>query len=428
MGILLLLFQPKKSIGQSFIFPGIQPSTEAGLSQTNTRASSAILWNPANLIFTQTAEGKNQSSTSKDKSRVKKASKSRSLGIEGYGDFSLLSVSYTYKRSGFDPTTINVTAPPVSMGVAWRPQDKFALGIFFVPRPSSKGQEVSKLPYEQQGSEPTTVNAVQQSSSVITAVGFAFKPNKSFSLGLSIIETAEDGGFSAIPSDEDGGTPLIQMSSKGSFFQFLIGGRFAVNPLTTLGVSFKTSVVKNYTGEVSLAGGTPEPATKQGYAPSVFALGAERMMNFGQIFGEYRREGWGAGASVTKSGTPGGAESKAYKDTNIIILGGRYKFKNGNYASGSLGFYPSNVGFGSGIDASGNSNDGDLVSGVEFGDFDALDRRILAGSYRHRFSESYLVGGFNYQTGSRKVPSGYKGPGEYSMSIFTLAVGGGKSF
>ncbi len=405
--------------GQSFIFPGIQPSTESGLSQTNTRGPNAILWNPANLIFTQQPIDPQKVKNNKD---VKKT-----FGVEAYGDFSLLSLAYSYKRSGFDPTLINVTAPPVSLGVSIRPQTKFAFGLFFVPRPSSSGQQVKKLPYDQ-GSQTTTVNAEQKSSSVISGFGFSVKPNKSFSLGLSLVETAEDGGFSAIPDDEAGGTPLIQMSYKGSFFQFIVGGRFALNPATTIGASFKTSVVKKYSGEVSISGGTPEPASKQGYLPSVLSIGFERSMGIPQIFGEYRREGWAAGRSSVLAGTPGGAKEKDLKDVNILVIGGRYRLKGGHAASASFGLYPANVGFGSGIDENGNSINGDLVSGVEFGDFDALEKKIFSSSYRRRLTNGYLVGGFNYQSGSRSVPSGYKGQGAYQMSVVTLAIGGARDF
>ena len=415
--IIFLCLHSLQANGQSIVYPGIQTSTEAGLSQTNTIGTSSILWNPANLPLIPLAKRESQ----KKKRKVLR-------GVEVYSDFSLLNFEYSYSRSGYAPVRLAATAPPVTLGASWRPQTKFAFGAIFIPRPSSKPQTLKGVPL-QQGKEVIVVDADALSSSVISGFGLGVKPNDRFSLGLSLIETAENGSLSATPQDAKAGdVPLFQMSFSGSFIQFLAGTRIQMNDSTLMAASVKTSVVKNYTGDLSIAGGTPEPTSRQGYAPMEFALGIEKKLDAKVFFGEYRRLGWAAGSSNVKAGTPGGAMSKAYQDVNVFIFGGRYWFTDNNVGSASFGYYPANVGFGSSLNANGLSDDGDLVGGVDLGDMDSLTKQVIAGSFKMNLSDSYIQTGISIQNASRDVPTRYANEGSYRLSAYTLAFGGGKSF
>lgn len=410
--------QTAQAQSTSFVYPGIQTSSEAGLSQTNTVGTSSILWNPANIVLIPEARS--------EKSKKKRGSL---YGVEIYGDLSIISVDYSYTRSGYDPVRLSLTAPPVTLGASWRPQSKFAFGAVFVPRPSTKAQTLPNVPIAQ-GSEVILVNAEALGSSVISGFGLGIKPNSRLSLGLSVIETAEVGKLSAVPVDSgDGETPLFQSSYEGSFFQYIVGGRVKVNDATVVAGSLKTSVVKKYTGDLSIAGGTPEATTRQGYAPMEIAVGFERELTDATIVGEYRRHAWAAGKSSVRAGTPGGAEAKDLQDVNIFIFGGRYQFSPDHIGNVAFGYYPANTGFGSALNPeTGSAASGELVSGAEVADFDMLNRQVLAGGFKIHLKDSYAQAGFSIQNGSRQVPVGRPNEGAYSLSVYTIAIGGGKSF
>ncbi len=407
---------PSQAFSQPFIYPGIQTSIESGLSQTNTRGAAAALSNPANIVIMQG-------------SRSETKSKSSRAGVEVYGDFSLMNVDYIYERSGYDPVRVSLTATPISVGMAWRPSSKFAVGLLFVPRPASgEGNTIENVPI-QQGREIMLVNVSSTAGTAITAAGLSFKPSGNLTLGIGFIETAETNTTAAKPvEDAETDPPLLQMSFSGEFIQFIAGARGRLSPNTIFGGSFKSSVIKKYSGEMSLSGSNPVQTTKQDYIPSTFAIGLEQLMNTTVIFGEYRREGWASGGSQVRSGTLGSPNSKDLKDVNILIGGGRYQWGKGHAIGASVGRYPANVGFGSAVDADGQAISGEMKSGVELGDFYALDRTVFAFGYRANLTRGYFSGGVNMQNGSRSVPLGYLGSGKYALSVFTIALGGAYGF
>lgn len=401
---------------QAFLFPGVESSTEAGLSQTNTRGTTAVMTNPANIAELPLPRVKS----------LRKEKSSRTHGVEVYADVSLLSLNYSYARSGYETAVINTFVTPITFGASWRPIPAFALGLEIIPRPALSPQKVKNLTVEQAG-DISTVDATLKQGVILTALGAATKISKSVSLGVSVLETAEDNSLSAIEIDSVTDTPLVQMAYKGSFLQAILGARITPNPLGHIGVSYKTAVVKKYTGEVSLSGAPSDVSSKQGYLPAVFALGGEYHMGPRVLFGEIRHEFWSAGASSVRSGLPNAPTSTALQDTNILIVGGRYRWKGGDAVSLALGRYPTNVQFGSPLDGNGKP-EGDAVGGIEFGDFDALDRYVFAGGYKHVFRRGFVQGGANIQQGSRSVSSGYRNAGEYKLSVFTLIGGIGKDF
>ena len=221
------------AFGYSFIYPGIQPGTEAGLSQINTRGASSILWNPANLVVTPPAF----------KSRPDKKTKGR-RGVEVYGDVSIMSVNYSYTREGVPPLKVSRTAPPVNLGFSWRPQSRFSLGAFFIPRPSSKST-LTDYPFPEGGSVKPS-NVEQSSGSVVSGFGVGIKANPNLSLGLSLIETAETNTLAVYFQDSASDVPFVQLESSGSFIQFLFGVRAKVSSSVTIGASIKTPVTKKY--------------------------------------------------------------------------------------------------------------------------------------------------------------------------------------
>lgn len=416
-GVILIgvLLQGKSAFAQSYIFPGVQSATEAGLSQTNTRGATAVMTNPANIGVAPLP-------------RTKGDQKGKKLtnGVEAYGDISLLALTYSYTRPGYDPTSISVVAPPVTLGASWRPIPPFALGLEIIPRPALAQQVFTNLPLEQDG-DIVTVDGISKQGTFLTGVGASIKGSRFVSFGISVLETAENNEFSASDVASSNDVPLVQMNYKGTFIQEIIGARITPNKESLIGLSYKTAVIKKYTGSLSLAGAPSESTLKEGYLPSVIAVGGEYRLGAPLIFGEIRHESWSAGASNFKSGLPNAPESTALQNTNIFIVGGRYRWQGGHAASFAFGKYPPNVGYGSPLEANGKPPI-DAAGGVEFGDFDALDRMVVAGGYRYVLARGYLQGGLNMQQGSRTIPDGYRNAGTFKLSVFTFTFGAAGNF
>jgi hypothetical protein len=413
--------------GYSFLYTGIPTITEAGLSQTNSIGTNSILWNPANLTLIP-AGGKGPENQSKKKKHEKPLS-----GIELYGDISLLSLQYTYARSGYEPVRIAMTAPPVTFGASWRPQPKLAFGAIFQPVPPSKkkGLTVEKVPANISG-EVLIIDmyGLPGGGSVVSGFGIGINPNSRFSIGLSVIESAsttqtEVRIHGSNPSDP----PLQQTSSSTHSIQYLIGIRSQFDETTLLAASLKPSVVVQSPSLTSTLGSTAEAKTTASYLPMEFAIGVEKALGSQEFLGEYRRIGWAAGNSVVKTNLAGPIGSAGYQDVNVFIVGGRHKFSPTDTVSIALGIYPPNVGLGSQLNANGTPADGGpITGGVTIGGFDGLSRQVFAGGYKMQKRHSYIQAGANIQFASRDVPSGYSFEGSHKLSVYQFAVGGGRSF
>lgn len=394
-----LFSQSSMAAEMPFLFPGSSVTFESGLSQTNTRGPVAIPNNPANTVITK--------------------------GIELYGDVTILNVDYKYSREGYEPVGIKLTAPPVNFGVSFKPNPKFALGVFMTPRPSAKAQVIKDVPQDL-GGEIALVDVYASESSFITAFGLGVKVNNNTAIGLSAIETAEDSQVivrNAGTTDDK--NALLGARFVGSFFQLVAGFRHIPMQRLTVAGSYKTSVQKEYSGKLIVKGDEDDSVKRKGFAPAVLSLGAEYRLGVPTLFGEIRREFWSAGASSASSGLPGAPSKAAFNDTLILIGGGRFKIGNDQVASASMGYFPANVGDGTPTSKTANP---DAVGGVQFGDFAAITRTMFSASYRAAMKSLDITGGINLISGSRTVPENYPGAGRYDLTVFSLGAGVSKYF
>ena len=394
----LFLFAAPMAHAQSFIFPGASSTYESGLSQTNTHGAAAVANNPANTLLTKK--------------------------YEAYADMTILNVNYTYTRPDHAPAKIAITAPPVNFGFSLKPSSKFALGLFFTPRPGgSQAQKIQNVPVST-GADVLMLDLELRSTSFITAMGAGFKVNKSLALGLSVIETAEDTQVIARQSGttDDAGV-LAGMRYRGVFMQVLAGFRAAMNSATVVAGSYRTAVAKSYRGTEIVKGDQDNNISKKGYSPGILAIGGEHKLGAPVVFSEIQYVQWSGGKASNSSGLPGGVNFSALNDVINLIVGGRLKIPGGHSGSASLGIYPHNVALCSKTEEISSA---DAASGVGFGDFDALDRMMFSGSYRYSGKKRDITAGFNFISGSRTVPSGYPNEGKYALSVFS--VGAGASF
>jgi hypothetical protein len=394
-----IIFCADDTAAQSFLFPGAAVTFESGLSQTNTRGAAAMASNPANAVI--------------------------SRRLEAYGDMTIVNINYAYTREDSDPAKISLSAPPVNFGVSYKPKPNFAFGLFFTPRPSMKAMTIKSVPFDMSG---TVINfdVEQKSTTFITAIGAGFKTSKDLSLGIALIETAEDSQIIVRDAGTvDDESALLGMRYRGDFFQVLAGFRKVQSGKLTIAGSYRTAVAKTYRGTQIIKGDQDNNIKKKGYAPGILAVGSEYRLGVPAVFGELRYEAWAAGKSSYTSGLPGSAAQTALNDLIILIAGGRLRLPNGHSGSASIGIYPHNVGFGS---TSEDIQSGSGVSGVGFGEFDALDRVMFSASYRYTGKKSDLTAGFNVINGSRNVPAGYPGAGKYTLQVFSVGAGGSYYF
>ena len=397
--VLMLASVHERAQAQSFLFPGASVMFESGLSQTNTRGAAAVASNPANTVI--------------------------SKRLEAYADLTIVNVAYSYVRGDSDPAKIALSAPPVNFGVSYKAKPNFAFGIFSTPRPSLTATKIRAVPIDM-GGTVLQFDIEQKSSTFITAMGAGFKTSKDLALGISIIETAEDSQIIVRDTGTtDDANALLGMRYRGDFFQVLAGFRKVQNGNITVAGSYKTAVAKTYRGTQIIKGDQDNNIRKKGYAPGVFSIGGEYRLGFPAVFGELRHEAWSAGKSSYTSGLPGAASETALNDLIILVAGGRLRLPNGHSGSASIGIYPHNVGLGS---TSEDIQSGIGITGVSFGDFDALDRVMFSASYRLTKKKMDITAGFNMITGARSVPAVYPGAGKYSLQVFSLGGGGSYYF
>ena len=64
------------------------------------------------------------------------------------------------------------------------------------------------------------------------------------------------------------------------------------------------------------------------------------------------------------------------------------------------------------------------IAGVQFGDTRAIARTMFGGGYRAKISgHGYFNSGVQYATGSRSVPEGADGAGDYKLTVTVFSVG-----
>jgi hypothetical protein len=414
--ILAVVFVVPRAHAEELIYPGIAPKASAGAGQTVSRGPSAIFYNPANLIF--------------------------SKFIEPYFDIALAKVDYVYQctRPGdcddLDPTVVSVTAPPVTVGLGFRPVPSFALGLAIVPTGTGAEQQIEGVPLEISGAYQT-MDIVQSNSGMKLALGAAFRIGHPFTLGAGLIRTSEKTSLIAtVQGNED---PLIDALYGGDFNQFIVGARSEIiDRALVLGVSYKTAVVKTYQGDVLLdvtEEADYEPFEGVGYIPASIGFGVEaRISNFGAFF-DLTHDMWSGGRTVAKSGLGEDPAEVDYVDTNNITVGAKFWPAKKHMLTAAFGLKQANVGDGTEGEPPTGS-DGELlrlqddeegdgkVGGMQFGNLDGIPRTVVAGGYRYKLSGTgYFELAGQYQKGSRVVPENFKQEGNYSISVLIVGAG-----
>lgn len=391
--------------GTDLIFPGIQPKISAGAGQTVSRGPAALFYNPANLIF--------------------------SKFIEPYADISFAKVSYQYQHTEvdtYDPAVIDVTAPPITIGIGFRPIPSFALGVAFFPTGSGAIQLIESVPIHLQGGVYKLSDVVNKQAGNKIAAGAAFRFAFPFTVGLGLIRTSEDTQTQIFPAESE--DALFDAAYAGSANQFLVGMRSELfDRYLVLALSYRTAGEKKYKGDIitSLAPGVKNEFEGVGYAAGAIGFGAEtRFSSFGLFF-DFVRETWSGGRTVFKRGFGPEPEEYDFIDSNNFSLGLKWWVAPKHMLQVAFGSHGANMGDGSEVKASAELQDeggSGVIGGPSFGSLEAIPRTIFSGGYRAKITgNGYLETGAHYQTGTRIVPEGFAQEGQYKLTVILLTIG-----
>lgn len=395
------------AFGAELIFPGIHPKVSAGAGQTTSRGSSALFYNPANLIF--------------------------SKFIEPYLDVSIAQVSYVYQHvdsDQYDPVVVNVTAPPVTAGLSMRPIPNLAFGIAILPTGTGAEQQVQSVPLEITPGSYELCDITTANEGMKVAIGAAFRVGHPFTVGLGLIRSSEKNAILVYREGEE--EPFLDALYGGAHNQFIGGVRSELfERKIVAALSYKTPVTKTYQGDVLLDLGEEDtdyvPYEGAGFVPGALGFGVEGRFGIFGAFFDLLLEQWSAGRTIAKRGLGSDAAEVDYVDTMNIVLGGKLWLGKKHMLEGAFGMYPANIGDGTEVDSGTTlvqDEDDGRIGGVSFGNLEAVPRNIISGGYRYKLKGTgYLEGGLQYQTGAREVPEGFSQHGSYSISVLLISAG-----
>lgn len=399
--------QWSSSFATELLFPGIQPKVSAGGGQTVSRGPASLFYNPANLIF--------------------------SKFIEPYLDVSLASVTYQYQHTDteqYEPVVVGVTAPPVTVGVGFRPVPSFAMGVAFFPTGSGAVQLVESVPLHVGKGNYQLTDIITKKSGSKIAAGAAFRFAFPFTIGAGLIRTTEQTQLQIFPVESE--EALFDAAYQGNANQFLVGARSElVDRYLVIALSYRTAAQIQYAGDVgsSLNGGEFVDFEGVGYLPGAIGFGAETRFGSIGLFLDFVRETWSGARTVYRNGlSDQDIDEYDYIDTNNFSLGLKWWVAPKHMLEVAFGSHGGNIGDGSEVADTGaelQDDEEDLqIAGPTFGSTDAISRTIFSGGYRAKITgNGYFQFGAQYQTGSRVVPEGFGQEGQYSLRVILISLG-----
>lgn len=419
VAIIIMMAMVPRAFAADLIAPGIHAKMGAGAGQTVSRGAAAVFYNPANMIY--------------------------SKFIESYLDVSFAQVSYTYQHTNvdeYDPVVVNVNAPPVTAGLTIRPWPSLTVGVAILPTASGAVQSVPSVPIELTPGKFQVADVANKQAAMKVAAGGAFRFDHYLTLGAGMFYNTEK--TQILVTSPDSEDALIDALYAGSWTQFIVGARSElIERKLVLGLSYKTAVTAPYKGDIlynTSADADYEVFEGVGYTPAAIGFGTEtRFGDFG-IFIDYVREMWSGGRLVYKSGIGPNPTAVDFIDTNNIVGGTKLWFGK-HMLTAAGGMYSANIGNGYSPDAEAAvaaglkgdepainlqdaSEDDGAIGGVQFGNLAAIPRIVASGGYRYKLQDhGFFETGAQYQTGTRVVPEGSAGTGQYTLKVLMLSAG-----
>jgi hypothetical protein len=417
--ITFLLFADM-SLGVPLVPPGIHAKAGAGGGQTTSRGPASLFYNPANLIYMK--------------------------WIEPYLDVGFASLTYQYQPvdDTFEPTSYSQSGPPVTFGLGFRPIPSLSLGFAYI-KPLNTSYNATAVPMNIEGSLIAYDVVVQKAMSHM-ALGAAFRIAHPLTIGVGMTINSDKQATQYL---DDQGEAVVDELYEASYNQIYAGIRSEIiDRALVLGVSYRTASPVNYAGNSYLATTESEDFEEfvgVGYAPGAIGFGLESRFGMFGGFVDVLMEQWSGGRALVRRGFPDDPLETDLVDTMNISGGLKLWVAPKHMVQVGFGIYPANVGDGVlGEDGETalhkeielhksaattmlqdtESEDDGSVAGAQFGDPNAIAKTTFSAGYRAKITgHGYFHSGFQMASGSRTVPEGFDGEGNYLLKIMVFGLG-----
>jgi hypothetical protein len=391
------------------LFPAGPEAKGAGIeSSLAARGAPAVLYNPANLAPSGAAAGAGAGAGGND----------AAARSEPYAELGLVNVHYSYEHPEFDPVSVSVTSPTVTLGYAARLPHRLTAGLVVFPKKAGK-TAIDGLPRKVGGTViPLDVESDERIIDV--GAGLGWQATDTLSLGLAAIHTQETHAVHAnlIGNDND----LIDMRYRGAFTRPVLGARFAPARAVTFAAALKGPQKRAYKGSQRTAS-VPETTSPRvvNYDPTTLSLGAATQLGgFGGGV-EVNRQRWSQGRGIVRNGLGADDPDADLRDVTEVSVTGGYGFASGPSVRIGYARLPSPWGDG--------HDDGDLdshVSGVDFGQLNGMDRQAfsLGGAWALPLAKGRALDVSTTvlrQQGTREVAGDGDNVGYYSLGVTSVS-------
>lgn len=378
---------------ESPLWVGAEAKTWAGAAMSTSSGSTALFYNPANIITNQ-------------------------ADLFQY-DLTILSLKYSYEYPDLEPVEISkgTLIPYFGLSKQMHPDTFFA--FTFLPYPgSAEATEIKNLPTRETGDTPIIVNVEQKGPKLAWrgALGVSTRINESNWLGFSILFSRD--GVDREVTDVDLGLELQTEVRTNDLLEGMIGYTLFANEKKTR-ISFRmipfgkeTKKIKKET--LSAFGTDNENRTISEKRPLHLGAAAQQTMGMISVIFELNYTAW---ENVKKFGH---AEYD-YFNTISYAAGLDFLLETNSKLNFAAAYYPTHLG--DGIIAERSYDDVEII-GIKTGDLDGFNRLALSCGYRtdyHLYSLDFYI---SYQNGSREVFEDSREYGQHELSILMLGAGG----
>jgi hypothetical protein len=371
-------------------FPGGSKSKATGMDSALTATSApALLYNPANL--------------------------SDSGPSDLYTEVGYTQVVISYEHPDFDQVHVRVRSPYAVLGyVKGFNYDRVHLGVTVFPAKYG-GQKIPGLPRRVAGKYiPLDVENYEQS--IKLGLGISYKFDQGTSIGFSLIESYEHKILKAeTPHSSE---ELINLNAKNYFTRPVFGLYHQVDTYR-FSFAFLPQLKKTYKGSQKSASTYKQTdPTVADFEPATLSFGAGGDWNYFSVGSSVNYRLYSKGRRVFREGITSSAREADLHDTVEYNLELGYRISRTMHATIAYAVIPSPWGPGK-----YTSETEEQISGADFGDSEAVDRRVVGAGLGTKLSSigSLLHLSVMHAKGVRTLPSGADRPGHYQVNIWTFS-------
>ena len=338
--------------------------------------------------------------------------------VETYSELAVMDLQYTYKTPGFDSVKLRVTTPIATLGAASRIGKRFVFGLMMLPIPGGASKlTVKNIPSRQLSTEPGLIDVSTSNGKAFgyqLATGFAYSIVPEFEVGGAFNHSR--GEVDLMIADSASGSEVLAVNSMSTTASYSLGVRARLFKSLQLGVTYKSPAKSSVRGQFKNEGGAKfsnNPISGD-EANASFQATVGAFIPFVEV--NHFRASKGKG-SISPLTPQDGIAAEIYDITSFVV-GTQLKVVRGQRIVAAAGWYPTSIGAG----ATANLDDGSVeMHGIQFGDIDAISRKVFSGGYLANFNS--LTTGISalYSEGSREVSESSRGYGHYSLKILTLS-------